>query len=160
VWAAFSFAGKLPAPRMARCDDKVGGKKNSLTEQRVIRHTEMTARSGGNENFTGEVSVRFIYMPDNESNTSAAYVTFEPGARTNWHIHETGQRMFITEGVCWTQSEGKPKIETRAGDVVICPAGVKHWHGASPDMRMTHLVLTGGAVQWLERVTDGQYSGN
>jgi quercetin dioxygenase-like cupin family protein/alkylhydroperoxidase/carboxymuconolactone decarboxylase family protein YurZ len=127
-------------------------------EQRVIRRADMAARPGGNENFTGDVAVRFIYMPDSESTVSAAYVTFEPGARTNWHIHERGQRMVITEGVCWTQSEGGRKIAANAGDVVICPAGVKHWHGASPDSRMTHLVLTGGGVQWLERVSDEQYN--
>ncbi|MDR1901258.1 MAG: carboxymuconolactone decarboxylase family protein [Treponema sp.] len=129
-------------------------------DQRVIRRSDMAARPGGNENFTGDVAVRFIYMPDSESNVSAAYVTFEPGARTNWHIHERGQRMVITEGVCWTQSEGGQRITANAGDVVICPAGVKHWHGASPDSRMTHLVLTGGSVQWLEKVSDEQYNGN
>jgi quercetin dioxygenase-like cupin family protein/alkylhydroperoxidase/carboxymuconolactone decarboxylase family protein YurZ len=128
--------------------------------QRIIRRSDMTARPGGNENFTGDVAVRFIYMPDSESNVSAAYVTFEPGARTNWHIHERGQRMIIMEGVCWTQNEGGQKIIANTGDVIICPAGVKHWHGASPDSRMAHLVLTGGGVQWLEKVSDEQYSGN
>jgi quercetin dioxygenase-like cupin family protein/alkylhydroperoxidase/carboxymuconolactone decarboxylase family protein YurZ len=129
-------------------------------EQRIIRRSDMAARPGGNENFTGDVAVRFIYMPDSETNVSAAYVTFEPGTRTNWHIHERGQRMVITEGVCWTQSEGGQKIIATAGDVIICPAGVKHWHGASPDSQMTHLVLTGGGVRWLERVTDEQYLGD
>jgi quercetin dioxygenase-like cupin family protein/alkylhydroperoxidase/carboxymuconolactone decarboxylase family protein YurZ len=129
-------------------------------EQRVIRRSDMTARPGGNENFTGDVAVRFIYMPDSESNVSASYVTFEPGARTNWHIHERGQRMVITEGVCWTQNEGGKKITATTGDVIICPAGVKHWHGSSPDSRMTHLVLTGGGVQWLEKVSDDQYLGD
>jgi quercetin dioxygenase-like cupin family protein len=121
---------------------------------------ETTARPGGSENFSGEVSVRFVYMPDSETAASAAYVTFEPGAWTNWHIHGGGQRMIITEGECWTQSEGQAKIASRAGDVVICPAGVKHWHGASPNTRMTHLVLTSGSVQWLEKVNDEQYHGN
>jgi quercetin dioxygenase-like cupin family protein/alkylhydroperoxidase/carboxymuconolactone decarboxylase family protein YurZ len=130
---------------------------SSGTEQRIIRRSEMIARPGGGENFTGDVAVRFIYMPDSETNVSAAYVTFEPGARTNWHIHGTGQRIVVTEGVCWTQSEGGPKIIANAGDVVICPAGVKHWHGASSNSRMTHLALTGDGVQWLERVSDDQY---
>ena len=128
--------------------------------QRIIRRSEMNTGPGGNEHFTGDVAVRFIYMPDSETNVSAAYVTFEPGARSNWHIHGTGQRLVITEGVCWTQSEGGPKIAANAGDVVVCPAGVKHWHGASPDSRMTHLALTGSGVEWLERVTDEQYPGD
>jgi quercetin dioxygenase-like cupin family protein len=129
-------------------------------EQRVVRRPDMAAFPGGSEHFTGDVAVRFIYMPDSETNVSAAYVTFEPGARTNWHIHARGQRMVITEGVCWTQNEGGQKIVANTGDVIICPAGVKHWHGASPDSRMTHLVLTGGGAQWLERVADDQYLGD
>jgi quercetin dioxygenase-like cupin family protein/alkylhydroperoxidase/carboxymuconolactone decarboxylase family protein YurZ len=130
------------------------------SEQRIIRRTDMAVNPGGSANFTGEVAVRLLYLPDRESAVSAAYVTFEPGARTNWHIHGAGQRIIVIEGVCWTQSEGSPKIIANAGDAVICPAGVKHWHGASPDTRMTHLVLTGGAVQWLEKVSDEQYYGN
>jgi quercetin dioxygenase-like cupin family protein len=133
---------------------------SSGSVQRVIRQSDMNAVPAGNEHFTGDASVRFIYMPDNETNVSAAYVTFEPGARTNWHIHGTGQRMVVTEGVCWTQSEGEKKITAHVGDVVICPAGVKHWHGASPDSRMTHLVLSGSGVEWLEPVNDEQYNGN
>jgi quercetin dioxygenase-like cupin family protein/alkylhydroperoxidase/carboxymuconolactone decarboxylase family protein YurZ len=129
-------------------------------EQRIIRRPDMTAGPGGNDHFTGDVVVRFIYMPDSETNVSAAYVTFEPGARSNWHIHGTGQRLVITEGVCWTQNEDGSKVVANAGDVVICPAGVKHWHGASPDSWMTHLALTGSGVEWLERVTDEQYLGN
>jgi quercetin dioxygenase-like cupin family protein/alkylhydroperoxidase/carboxymuconolactone decarboxylase family protein YurZ len=130
------------------------------TEQRVIRRSEMIAIPGGDENFTGNVSIRFIYTSDSETNVSAGYVTFEPGARTNWHIHGTGQRVVITEGVYWTQSEGGPKIVATAGDVVVCPAGIKHWHGASPDSRMTHLALTGDGIQWLEKVSNEQYLSN
>jgi quercetin dioxygenase-like cupin family protein/alkylhydroperoxidase/carboxymuconolactone decarboxylase family protein YurZ len=129
-------------------------------EQRVVRRSEMLSGSVGNEHFTGDATARFIYMGDSETNGSAAYVTFEPGARTNWHIHGTGQRLVVTEGVCWSQSEGGLKIVAHAGDVVICPAGVKHWHGASADSRMTHLALTGSGVEWLERVTDDQYRGD
>ena len=44
------------------------------------------------------------------------------------------------------------------GEVVWCPPGVKHWHGAAPGGAMTHLAVTGVAdgksVQWMERVSD------
>jgi quercetin dioxygenase-like cupin family protein len=49
----------------------------------------------------------------------------------------------------------------RKGDVVWIPAGVKHWHGATPTTTMTHIAfqeqLDGRAVDWLEKVTDEQY---
>ena len=89
--------------------------------------------------------------------------TFEPGARSNWHTHPTGQHLIVTSGVGWTQEWHGPIVEIRAGDVVWCPPGVKHWHGATPTTAMTHLALTGTVggknVEWLEKVTDEQYHG-
>jgi quercetin dioxygenase-like cupin family protein len=52
-------------------------------------------------------------------------------------------------------------VEIRAGDVIWCPPGHKHWHGASPTTSMTHIAiqeaLDGKNVEWLEPVTDEQY---
>ena len=51
--------------------------------------------------------------------------------------------------------------EIRKGDVIWMPAGVKHWHGATPTTTMTHIAiqeqLNGKAVEWMEKVTDEQY---
>jgi quercetin dioxygenase-like cupin family protein len=67
----------------------------------------------------------------------------------------------VTHGVGRTQQWGGAVEEIRAGDVVWCPPGVKHWHGASPTSAMTHLALTGVRdgqnVEWLEKVSDEQY---
>jgi quercetin dioxygenase-like cupin family protein len=91
----------------------------------------------------------------------AAYVTFEPGARSAWHTHPAGQRLIVTAGVGRTSVWGGPVVEIKAGDAVWCPPGVKHWHGAAPGSAMTHLALTGQKdgqnVQWLEKVSDEQY---
>ena len=93
---------------------------------------------------------------------TGAAVTFAPGARTAWHTHPGGQRLVGTDGVGRTQQWGGPVEEFRAGDVVWCPPGVKHWHGAAPDGPMTHLALTGvrdgQVVEWLEHVTDEEYA--
>lgn len=96
--------------------------------------------------------------------SSGGNVTFEPGARSNWHVHPVGQVLIITSGVGRTQEWGKPIREVRPGDVVICPAGVKHWHGAAPDSSMTHISICeekepGKVVKWMEKVTDEQYNG-
>ena len=91
----------------------------------------------------------------------AAYVTFEPGARSAWHTHPAGQRLIVTAGVGRTSVWGGTVVEIDAGDAVWCPPGVKHWHGAAPGSAMTHLALTGQKdgknVQWLEKVSDEQY---
>ncbi|MXP58028.1 cupin domain-containing protein [Pantoea sp. Taur] len=115
-------------------------------------------------NFTGQVRVDPLFVADNAINASAAYVTFEPGARSAWHTHPAGQRLIVTSGVGLTQQEGQPVQVIRPGDVVTCPPGVKHWHGASANSAMTHLAVTGNVdgknVNWMEKVTDEQYRAN
>ena len=92
-----------------------------------------------------------------------ASVTFEPGARSHWHTHPVGQALIVTSGIGLTQEWGKPIQEVRPGDVIICPVGVKHWHGAAPSSSMTHISIAedkdGYGVDWLEEVTDDQYYG-
>lgn len=120
------------------------------------------AVSGPAENFTGRVRVDPLFNPDRDIHVSGAYVTFEPGARSAWHTHPAGQRLIVTSGVGLTQQEGRPVQTIRPGDVVSCPPGVKHWHGAAPGNAMTHLAITGvvdgKSVNWMEKVTDEQYS--
>lgn len=111
--------------------------------------------------FTGNVRVDPLFSANNSAHFSGAYVTFEPGARSAWHIHPAGQRLIVTAGTGWTQEWGGPIVEIQAGDVIWCPPGVKHWHGASPTTAMTHLALSGSlngkSVEWLEKVSDEQY---
>jgi len=93
---------------------------------------------------------------------NAGSVTFEPGARTAWHTHPLGQTLIITAGLGWVQTEGGQIEEVRPGDVVWFPPGEKHWHGATPSTAMTHLAiqesLNGKNVDWMEKVSDAQYS--
>ncbi len=88
-------------------------------------------------------------------------VTFEPGARTAWHTHPLGQTLIVTAGCGLVQSWGGPVEKIRPGDVVWCPPGEKHWHGATATTAMTHIAiverLDGKAVDWMEKVTDEQY---
>ena len=92
-------------------------------------------------------------------------VTFEPGCRNNWHIHHAksggGQILLCTAGSGWYQEWGKPAQSLQPGDVVVIPAGVKHWHGAKKDSWFSHIAVEVPGEQtkneWLEPVTDGQY---
>jgi len=89
-------------------------------------------------------------------------VTFEPGARTNWHTHPLGQTLVVISGVGRFQREGGPVEEIRPGDVVPIAPDERHWHGAGASTAMTHIAiqeaLDGKAVDWLEPVTEEQYA--
>src|SRR5690606_3333974 len=83
--------------------------------------------------------------------------------RTHWHVHPLGQTLVVTTGTGRVQSWGGPVRELRPGDVVQIPPGVKHWHGASPDVPMTHVALVESpegqaSTDWMEAVTDAQYA--
>src|SRR6476659_9147292 len=114
-------------------------------------------------NFTGDVRVERLYDAVDPSQSSGGFVTFAPRARTAWHSHPGGQILIVTAGIGRVQVWDEPIQEIGTGDVVKIPAGVKHWHGASPNASMTHLGITeqrnGTAVQWMEKVSDEQYNG-
>nr|WP_245965888.1 cupin domain-containing protein [Pseudorhodoferax soli] len=130
--------------------------------QQIARAGSQAAAVGPAEFFTGRVRVEPLWPASAEINASGGMVTFEPGARSAWHTHPAGQRLLVVSGVGYTQEWGKPVQELRAGDTVWCPPGVKHWHGAAPTTAMSHLAVTGTVdgqnVQWLEKVSDEQYS--
>ena len=111
--------------------------------------------------FTGTVRIDPLFQANAPARTAGASVTFEPGARTAWHTHPLGQTLIVTSGCGWVQREGGPVEEIHPGDVVWFPPGLKHWHGASPTIAMTHIAiqeaLDGKVVEWLEKVSDGQY---
>jgi len=119
---------------------------------------------GPAEWFTGTVRIDPLNSPPEPARASCAAVTFEPGARSAWHTHPLGQTLIVTSGCGWTQCEGQATVEIRAGDVIWCPPGHRHWHGASPTTAMTHIAiqeaLDGKNVEWMEQVTDEQYLSN
>jgi quercetin dioxygenase-like cupin family protein len=116
---------------------------------------------GPAEYFTGTVRIDPLFEAQDPARTSAASVTFDPGARTAWHIHPLGQTLIVTFGFGWVQQWNEPIQEIRPGDVVWFPPGIKHWHGATPSTAMTHIAiqeqLDGKVVDWMEQVSDEQY---
>jgi quercetin dioxygenase-like cupin family protein len=133
--------------------------RNRIME--IKRSGSEPSAKGPADYFTGAVRVDTLFRPQEPARTSAAYVTFEPGARTAWHTHPLGQTLIITAGFGWVQREGGPIEDVRPGDVVSFPPGEKHWHGATPTTAMTHIAITetldGKNVDWMEHVSDEQY---
>lgn len=127
----------------------------------VKRSGSQPSGKGPADFFTGNVRIDPLFEAPDPARTRGASVTFAPGARSAWHTHPLGQTLIVTSGCGWVQSEGSPKMEIRAGDVVWCPPNEKHWHGATPITAMTHIAiqeaLDGKVVEWMEKVTDEQY---
>lgn len=121
----------------------------------------LPSMSGPAEYFSGSVRIDPLIDAPDPARVRAARVTFEPGARSAWHTHPLGQTLIVTCGCGYVQSWGSPVRIIRPGDVVWCPPGEKHWHGAAPSTALTHIAvqeaLNGQVVEWMEQVSDEQY---
>lgn len=128
----------------------------------IKRSGSTPSAKGAAEYFTGTVRVDELFNAPSPARARGASVTFEPCARSNWHTHPLGQTLIVTSGCGLVQSWGGPIRVIRPGDVVWCPPGEKHWHGAAPTTAMSHIAiqeeLEGKVVDWMEKVTDEQYS--
>ena len=150
AWAAFNLAKKVWTEGLTQSEYAPNslfpmGDKNEAFEQY----------------FVGQSYLRMLTT----EGVAIANVAFEPGCRNNWHIHKAasggGQILLCTEGEGWYQEWEKEARKLRAGDVVIIPVGIKHWHGAAKDSWFAHLAVEvpgqGTGNEWLERVSDEVY---
>lgn len=111
--------------------------------------------------FTGTTHLQRLVEKDDIWNSSIANVTFDKGARTNWHKHSGGQILLVTAGEGCYQEKGKEIQILKKGDVVKIPPNVEHWHGAAPDSDFAHISiepnLPNNQTTWLDSVTDKEY---
>ncbi|PHY18140.1 cupin domain-containing protein [Caulobacter sp. BP25] len=130
-------------------------------EPTIQRNGSIPTQQGPASAFTGDVRIDALHQAPAPSRVTTAHVSFAPGARTHWHAHPLGQTLIVTSGVGWTQCEGGPIEEIRAGDTIWCPCKRRHWHGATTTLPMSHIAVTealdGKSVEWMEPVTDEQY---
>lgn len=111
--------------------------------------------------FTGTTHLNMLVTRDDVFNSSIGNVTFDKGARTNWHKHSGGQILLVTAGEGRYQEKGKEIQILKAGDVVKIPPNVEHWHGAAPDSEFAHISIEPNIphnqTTWLDAVTDEEY---
>lgn len=128
----------------------------------IKRAGTQASGKGPSEWFSGTVRIDPLFGVQAPARAAGNTVTFEPGARTAWHTHPLGQVLIVTAGCGRVQREGGPIEEISPGDVVHFAPGERHWHGAAPTTAMTHIAiqesLDGKAVDWLEHVSDEEYS--
>ncbi len=141
------------------CSNAVDQKNNILSsEQEDLLYPK--GEKITNSNFVGNAWLTWLVQADSTNENSVGSVTFEPGARTNWHLHPAGQIILATGGIGYYQEEGSPKRILQKGDVVKCPPNLPHWHGASPNQEFIQIAITGrqnGPTEWLQAVTDEEY---
>lgn len=131
--------------------------------QEITRAGSQPAVVGAAETFTGTALIQPVFGLNEDRDFSMGEVAFLPGARSHWHVHPRGQTLVVTKGTGWTQAEGGARTTLNAGDVVWCPPGIRHWHGATDSTAMSHLAINaaenGEVVTWMEPVADAQYHG-
>jgi len=107
----------------------------------ILRIGTRASVEGPGDWFTGRVRIDPLFDATAPGRAAGALVTFEPGARTAWHTHPLGQTLIVVSGFGRVRREGGPVEAIRPGDVVRFAPGEKHWHGASPDVAMTHIAI-------------------
>lgn len=113
---------------------------------RIHRIDQRQASPSDNPIFIGDVSMQQLVQDADAALLRVTSVTFHDGARNKWHRHEADQVLVVTSGEGIIANDGGEKpIST--GDVVLIPAGERHWHGAQPGKTMSHLsIVTPGAL--------------
>ncbi|WP_433424847.1 cupin domain-containing protein [Microtetraspora malaysiensis] len=127
---------------------------------KFVGERQLRATKAPPEKFTGgnvwETSALEELRPDG---LRALRFSYEPGARSCWHVHDGEQALYILSGrgvvTRWGETEGR---EVGPGDWVHVEPGEKHWHGAMADTTFEHLAVTAtGATHWYEPVSDQEY---
>ncbi len=154
-------------------DTEAGGMGGEQSASREVQLGSSSSSQIGNtvfprgrritsDNFTGSVWVEMLVTEEEVFGSRIGNVTFEPGARTNWHSHPGGQILLVTNGAGYHQEQGGPIQLLRRGDVVEIGPDVVHWHGATPSGEFTHVaVVTNsleGSTVWLQPVTVAEYN--
>lgn len=134
-----------------------GGMGSTLSAQVHYPEGSQQAFKGPEQYFSGDVQVKMVFPENPSANYSGAFVTFQPGARTAWHQHPAGQHMVVISGTALTGTRDGKVIRFEPGEAVWCPPDLDHWHGATLDQAMQHLVITGSKngqnVIWKEKVS-------
>jgi quercetin dioxygenase-like cupin family protein/predicted nucleotidyltransferase len=115
------------------------------TEPDVL-HTPFT---GAAHEFSGNVTLKRLVWAGDSPDVELLGVWFSAGARTLPHIHDSDQVLHVLEGTCAYGDENGVTL-VHVGELITIPAGVWHWHGATPDAPMMHISIRkmGNSTNW------------
>jgi quercetin dioxygenase-like cupin family protein len=108
---------------------------------KVSRTSEIPEVPAQSPLFTGEAVTRQVLTPPEiTTNLNCAIVNFGRGIRNKFHTHTSDQVLVITSGTGTVATEQEER-EVTVGDVILIPAGEKHWHGARKESYMSHITV-------------------
>ncbi len=103
-----------------------------------LRPSRALSRPSPAENFQG--AVRNHAVTGAETEIEVLSVWFPAGGRTNCHTHAVDQLLVVTEGEI-AVGVGSLRRLLVPGEMIVIPAGVWHWHGATPLRDACHLSI-------------------
>ena len=124
-------------------------------QEKIIEHNSA--------NFTGSVKLEEVEIDIlGFKNLRCLKVSFEEGARTYWHKHPSGQILVILsgEGRIGNKNENNETIvqKLNPGDIFVTDPGEIHWHGASPNKKMTHIAIQADIESSNNQVNESEYT--
>ena len=106
---------------------------------KIVKMSEVPKQTRVDPAFAGTVSSQPVVTDSKEVRVSI--VNFGKGARNKFHMHDADQILIISAGKGIVATEKEERVVT-VGEVVLFPAGEKHWHGATKDSEFSHIVVT------------------
>jgi len=119
-------------------------------EMKAVRIDRVPKEAFTNPIFTGKEVTRQVLLPESRE-YEVAIINFGKGVRNKFHAHQNEQILIVTGGKGVVATEREEKVVT-VGDMVLIPAGEKHWHGSGGDSEFSHIfvVKKGDKVKVLE----------
>jgi quercetin dioxygenase-like cupin family protein len=109
---------------------------------KVVKVSEVAKEPAGGTLFTGTpVTRQTVFQPGDGQSFNFGIVSFSAGSRNKFHTHTSDQILVVTEGTGTVATDNQEATVT-VGDVVLIPAGEKHWHGAPGSTSMAHITVT------------------
>ena len=108
----------------------------------IIVHSDEVSAVQTQDEIVGQGPVyrKALIDAEDTGGFSVLLVTFNPGARLNFHVHTFEQILFVTEGKGIVANKETEQTVTPGAVIYIAPGEV-HWHGATEDSSFSHIAI-------------------
>ena len=100
----------------------------------VMRYSQTDPPVWHSPNITGETR-KSVPFAEGEHEVDVSFIKFPAGVHSTFHVHQTDQLLVAIDGTGFVET-ADGREEFGPGDLVHCPAGERHRHGATEH---THL---------------------
>jgi len=106
---------------------------------KVVKMDKVPKEVATNPIFTGLEVTRQVLLPESKE-YEVDIINFGKGVRNKFHAHDYEQILIVTGGRGLVATEKEKNVVT-VGDIVLIPAGEKHWHGSGGDSEFSHIFI-------------------